>query len=253
MESHLNMSTQFFNYYCDGEDYAVRVAGTSEQPLFCARDVCLILGLENTSRACARLKPDELTLTESNTSAGRRQLTFITESGLYRLIFTSSKPEAEFFKDWVFSEVLPSLRKRGEYKLNDQKEALEIKDMQMSLIKKGIELLKSIDCFDDRARSMVQSNALNLLEGNSEEISKEYSVSRRVQERYGKALSSKKDTSLLLRIGRELAKTYREVNQRSPMVREQYVAGTLRPVKHYTQKDFEDFGDAILDRYFGEE
>ena len=39
----------------------------------------------------------------------------ITEAGLYRLIFRSDKSEAKRFQDWVFKEVLPSIRKTGSY------------------------------------------------------------------------------------------------------------------------------------------
>jgi len=41
---------------------------------------------------------------------------FLTESGVYKLIFKSNKEEAEKFQDWVTDEVLPSIRKTGEYK-----------------------------------------------------------------------------------------------------------------------------------------
>ncbi len=37
--------------------------------------------------------------------------TFITESGVYDLIFKSRKKEAIAFKDWVTDEVLPQIRK----------------------------------------------------------------------------------------------------------------------------------------------
>lgn len=40
---------------------------------------------------------------------------FLTESGVYKLIFKSKKPEAEKFTDWVTDEVLPSIRKEGVY------------------------------------------------------------------------------------------------------------------------------------------
>ena len=42
-------------------------------------------------------------------------MAFVNESGLYKLIFRSSKPEAEAFANWVCGEVLPSLRKHGIY------------------------------------------------------------------------------------------------------------------------------------------
>lgn len=40
---------------------------------------------------------------------------FLTESGVFKLIFKSQKPEAEKFQDWVTDEVLPSIRKHGAY------------------------------------------------------------------------------------------------------------------------------------------
>ena len=40
---------------------------------------------------------------------------FLTESGVYKLIFKSDKKEAEKFQDWVTDEVLPSIRQTGGY------------------------------------------------------------------------------------------------------------------------------------------
>ena len=40
---------------------------------------------------------------------------FLTESGVYKLVFKSRKPEAEKFSDWVTDEVLPTIRKHGAY------------------------------------------------------------------------------------------------------------------------------------------
>ena len=44
-----------------------------------------------------------------------QQITIINEPNLYRLIFRSNKPQAQAFADWVYSEVLPSIRKTGAY------------------------------------------------------------------------------------------------------------------------------------------
>ena len=43
---------------------------------------------------------------------------FLTESGVYKLIFKSNKPNAEKFADWVTDTVLPSIRKTGSYSVN---------------------------------------------------------------------------------------------------------------------------------------
>ncbi|EII6834308.1 TPA: phage antirepressor [Clostridioides difficile] len=45
---------------------------------------------------------------------------FLTESGVYKLIFKSRKEEAERFQDWVTDEVLPSIRKTGTYNMVNQ-------------------------------------------------------------------------------------------------------------------------------------
>jgi len=79
------------------------------QPWWEAQDVCVVLGIRDVSKAVARLK-----LGEKRTSESRNVL-IINEKGLYRLIMRSNKPEAERFQDWVFGEVLPQIRKTGQY------------------------------------------------------------------------------------------------------------------------------------------
>lgn len=44
-----------------------------------------------------------------------RAATLISESGFYRLVLRSDKPEARAVQDWVMREVLPSIRKHGVY------------------------------------------------------------------------------------------------------------------------------------------
>lgn len=52
---------------------------------------------------------------EIDTSKWHPQTIFINEAGLYQLIMRSKKPQAKDFQRWVTSEVLPSLRKTGQY------------------------------------------------------------------------------------------------------------------------------------------
>lgn len=47
---------------------------------------------------------------------------FLTESGVYKLVFKSHKPNAERFTDWIADEVLPSIRKTGSYSANGKSE-----------------------------------------------------------------------------------------------------------------------------------
>ena len=95
---------------------SVRIAGTSEQPLFCLADVCKILELGNPSQVKSRLDDGVISNEVIPDSLGRQQeTTFVNEDGLYDVILDSRKPQARAFRKWITSEVLPSIRKHGAY------------------------------------------------------------------------------------------------------------------------------------------
>ncbi|MFL1705718.1 Bro-N domain-containing protein [Campylobacter sp. MOP7] len=98
-------------------DFEIRVAvNENNEPLFCLVDVCKILELDNSRQVKTRLNQDGVITTDVIDSLGRtQQADFINEPNLYRLIFQSRKPEAGVFQEWVFSEVLPAIRKHGGY------------------------------------------------------------------------------------------------------------------------------------------
>lgn len=101
-----------FNF--QGNDFRVKIL--DGDPWFVVNDVCKILELGNVSRAIDRLDPDGVTQSKVIDALGREQNTAIAnEPNLYRLIFRSDKPEAKAFQDKVFNEVLPSIRKTGQY------------------------------------------------------------------------------------------------------------------------------------------
>jgi len=64
-------------------------------------------------------------------------LIFINETGLNILIIKSRKPEAQNILIWIASEVLPSLRKTGQYKIKNvyQKELINLKKKYLALQK----------------------------------------------------------------------------------------------------------------------
>ena len=82
--------------------------------LFCLKDVCDSLGLQVGATA-KRLEQQVISSINVLTNGGSQQMYFVTEPDLYRCIFQSRKPTARKFQDWVFNEVLPSLRKTGGY------------------------------------------------------------------------------------------------------------------------------------------
>lgn len=92
----------------------VRVAGTSEKPLFCLADICRILELQ-VGATKNRLDQKGISLINTLTKGGMQELVFVNEKNLYKVIMRSDKPQAETFQDWVCGDVLPSIRKTGNY------------------------------------------------------------------------------------------------------------------------------------------
>jgi prophage antirepressor-like protein len=104
------------------EGREVRTMLIDGDPWWVNVDVCAILGIENPRDAIANFPENErMTVASSYGHSGQRggaqSLNLVNEPGLYRLIFQSRKPEAERFKTWVFTEVLPAIRKTGTYSI----------------------------------------------------------------------------------------------------------------------------------------
>lgn len=92
----------------------IRVAGTSDEPLFCLADICRVLDL-HAGMTKQRLDQKGVSLIDTPTNGGIQQLVYISEKNLYKVIMRSDKPQAEPFQDWVCGEVLPSIRRTGSY------------------------------------------------------------------------------------------------------------------------------------------
>ena len=94
----------------------VRVAGTSEEPLFCLADVCKAIGIANPRNVKDRLDGDDVRQVDTIDNLGRtQQVNYVTESGMYDVIIRSDSENAKPFRKCVTSEVLPSIRKSGGY------------------------------------------------------------------------------------------------------------------------------------------
>lgn len=100
----------------ENADWSVRTMVIDGEPWFVAADICRALELTNTTMALATVDADALSATEVIDSMGRTQnARIVNEAGLYELIFQSRKPEAKTFRRWVTSEVLPAIRRTGQY------------------------------------------------------------------------------------------------------------------------------------------
>ncbi|HGT2339216.1 TPA: Bro-N domain-containing protein [Clostridioides difficile] len=113
--------------------------------LFNSKDVANCLDIKNVNenirlmneKQVVKLRNSDISNTDIRklNNAGEN---FLTESGVYKLIFKSRKEEAERFQDWISDEVLPSIRQTGAYITNNanpkkpREKASEIEKLQLA-------------------------------------------------------------------------------------------------------------------------
>lgn len=97
----------------------VRTVEVNGEPWWVLSDVCRVLEISTPAKVSGRLDEDEKGMTSIHTLGGKQNISIINESGLYSVILRSDKPQAKPFRKWVTSEVLPTLRKTGSYRMQD--------------------------------------------------------------------------------------------------------------------------------------
>lgn len=97
----------------------VRIKEYNNELYFCVSDIGGILNLSNIHRNIKSFKKGVHTMT-TLTNGGLQELVYCNESNLYRLIFKSKKLEAIDFQNWIFDEVIPSIRKTGKYSIPEK-------------------------------------------------------------------------------------------------------------------------------------
>ncbi|MRN76928.1 Bro-N domain-containing protein [Brucella sp. 10RB9210] len=109
-------------------DHKVRVVIIDKVPWFSVMDTCIVLGLKKNERTraysnhTANLDHSERrTVKVSAATSINGSMAVISESGLYKLIMRSRKPEAKKFQNWVTQVVLPAIRKDGLYVRGEEK------------------------------------------------------------------------------------------------------------------------------------
>lgn len=103
------------------EGKSVRIVNINGEPWFVAKDICDALGIINARDALKSLDRDEKnTVALTYGIRGNPNHGVIAESGFYKLIARSRKATtpgtfAHRFTNWVFRDVIPSIRKTGAY------------------------------------------------------------------------------------------------------------------------------------------
>ena len=95
------------------------IKGTIDEPLFRASDIGVVLELSNIRATIVDFDESEKVVNKVDTLGGTQEVTFLTEKGLYKVLFRSRKPIAQKFQNWV-CEVIKELRLKGIYKMQTE-------------------------------------------------------------------------------------------------------------------------------------
>lgn len=113
---------------------ALRTIERDGEIWFIGKEVAEMLGYSNARNAVVNhVDSDDKLRTQIEYAGQRREVSLINESGLYSLILSSKLPAAKDFKRWVTSEVLPSIRKTGSYRIQSSRvtpEELEVRKLE---------------------------------------------------------------------------------------------------------------------------
>jgi prophage antirepressor-like protein len=149
----LTKCREYLTVNIDDKDHQIRLSGTIDDPYFCGKDVCKILGYKDPKNVLYKFvdkdekknlkelrflktgNPNLLGKTNLNITHNEGQVPFISESGLYNLIMHSNAPFAKEFQKLVCKTILPNIRKYGSYQVESQlsqaMEQLAIKDNEI--------------------------------------------------------------------------------------------------------------------------
>lgn len=149
----------------------MRTVTINDEPWFVGKDVATALGYAKARNAILShvLEEDKKDAPIQGTPGGTQTMTIINESGLYALIFGSKLESAKKFKHWVTSEVLPSLRKTGSYKIQEELDVDErLKVMKMNAQTRMAQTflkLASVDTLSETYKNVLVSKASEVLAG----------------------------------------------------------------------------------------
>lgn len=131
----------------------VRVKEKDNEVWFAAVDICKILDIGNSSDAVRRINDrwvDKIEVPHPQSNSKTMLVNAVNEPGLYKLVFKSSKPEAEQFTNWIAEEVLPEIRKTGQYIAQPR----SVEDMIIMQARSVKELKQKIDHQEEQIKTI---------------------------------------------------------------------------------------------------
>ena len=162
----------------------IRTVTIDGEPWFVGKDVAIALGYANARDTISKhVDNEDKGVAKCDTPGGKQDLTVVNESGLYALIFGSKLESAKRFKHWVTSEVLPSIRKTGQYQmpnLSKEMQAIVLLDTRTVKMEKRLDKLEfDIPLYGseaDELSSHVKRKGVSILGGKNSEAYKDSNI-----------------------------------------------------------------------------
>ena len=109
----------------DGVEIPITIAGTEDNPLFRASDIGTVLDISYIHASIQQFDETERVFLSTKTSGGNQNIAYLTEEGLYTLLFRSNKPIAKTFRLWV-CKLIKEIRLQQNSFLEEQGRKLRI-------------------------------------------------------------------------------------------------------------------------------
>lgn len=166
----------------------VRTVTIENEPWFVGKDVADNLGYQNGSRDINRhVEADDRIKEMVFDGTQNKETILINESGLYALIFGSKLESAKRFKHWVTSEVLPTIRKTGQYQMSNMSaelKAILMHDEKLVKIESRMDKLEfDIPLYGSEADELsnhVKRKGVSVLGGKKSEAYKDSNIRSKV-------------------------------------------------------------------------
>lgn len=140
---------------------SVRCIEKDGEEWFVGKDVALALGYKNSNDALIKhVDNDDKAAIAIHDGSQNREMTIISESGLYSLIILSELPKARKFKKWITSEVIPSIRKTGGYGVPQMSQS----ELILKIAQNNVELERRIAAAESETKAVSEKldNALDV-------------------------------------------------------------------------------------------
>ena len=138
------------------------IKGTVEKPLFRASDVALILEISNIRASIKDFNESEKVVHTMTTPGGPQNDLFLTQTGLFRLLFRSKNPIALQVQYWVCDVVKElQLNQRKQNDMMKLQESIECEKLELKQINAPSDDIMKMKLENEQLKSLLETTKKN--------------------------------------------------------------------------------------------